>query len=537
VSEQSEASDNRQQLNRNSTDGYTINAYFDFGKTFAEKHAVTAVLGFNQERTSYGQLVGNLRGLFSPDIANPNAAEDITLHTLGTDAFDRTGRAGFGRIGYIFDNRYLLEANGRYDGSSRFTRKDRYFFFPSFSAGWRISEEKFMQPLSKWINYLKIRGSYGTLGSQPGDNYPYQATMASSGGGYLIDGAYISAVSPPQLVSSLLTWEKTRTINGGIDLILLNRLDGYFNIFERKTSDVLTDGIAAYPLVLGTSAPLENSGEIKAYGWELSLKWRDKLSNGLTYNVGVVLSDSRTKVMHYAGNPDKLLDRMYDGQIIGEIYGYETGGVLQESDLAKEGNTWVFAGPDQSYLNGTLFPGYNWYRDLNGDDKVNPGTSTLDDPGDRKALGNSTPRYCYGITANTAYRGFDFNIFFHGVAKRDLWIGSSAYWGGGAGSQWMYDHSWTPDRTNAKFPMYTAPLQVQSAYMINGAYLRLKQVLLGYTLPKKLTSKAGIQKLRINVSGYNLFEITDVPDVFDPEQISDAYPAKRTIAFGIQVDF
>ncbi|MDR0414697.1 MAG: TonB-dependent receptor [Prevotellaceae bacterium] len=539
VSEQPETQENRGYLQRSSTDGYTVNAYLDFDKTFAEKHTLSAVLGFNQERVTYGSLDATLRKLYSPDIINPNAAEDITLHTINTDARERTGRAGFGRIGYIFDNRYLLEANGRYDGSSRFTPNERYFFFPSFSAGWRISEERFMGSLSGWLNNLKVRGSYGTLGSQTSSYYPYQAVMSSSSAGYLIDGKYVMMVSPPGLVSPKLAWEKTTTINGGLDVSLFNRLDASFDVYERKTSDVLTDGVAAYPAVLGEAAPLENSGKIKAYGWEVSVKWRDKRANGLRYDIGVVLSDTKNKVLHYAGNPSMLLDRIYNGQMVGEIYGYENGGILQESDLVRDGNRYVFYGPYQGRVNANLYPGYVWYKDLNGDGKVDGGASTLNDPGDRKVIGNNTARYRYGVTANFSWKGLDLNIFFQGVGKRDAWISSSAYWGGGAGSRWMYDRSWTPERTNAKFPMYDSGNggRPQSSYIINAAYLRLKQAVLGYTLPGTLTSKVGISKLRLNVSGYNLFEITKVPRVFDPDQISDAYPAKRTVAFGVQVEF
>jgi TonB-linked SusC/RagA family outer membrane protein len=539
VSEQAETQENRGYLERNATDGYTVNAYADFSKTFAGKHALSAVLGFNQERVTYGRLSTTLRGLFSPDIVNPSASEDVMLHAVGTSAMERAGRAGFGRIGYIFDNRYMLEVNGRYDGSSRFTPKHRYFFFPSYSAGWRISEESFMKPFSGWLNNLKLRASYGTLGSQTSSYYPYQAVMSASSASYLIDGKYAMTVSPPGLVSPTLTWEKTTTINGGVDVSLFSRLEASFDVYQRKTKDVLTDGVAAYPALLGTSAPLENSGEIKAYGWELSLKWRDKLANGLRYDVSVALSDTKNKVLRYAGNPSRLLDRIYDGQTVGEIYGYENGGILQESDLVKQGNAWVFYGPYQGRVNANLYPGYAWYKDLNGDGKVDAGAATLDDPGDRRVIGNSTPRYRYGVTANLTWKGVDLSIFFQGVGKRDAWISSTAYWGGGAGSQWMYDRSWTPERTGAAFPMYDSGNsgRPQSSYIVSAAYLRLKQAGLGYTLPKDLTSKVKIAKLRVHVSGYNLFEITDVPGIFDPDQLSDAYPAKRTIAFGVQVEF
>ncbi|GAB6009936.1 SusC/RagA family TonB-linked outer membrane protein [Dysgonomonas reticulitermitis] len=539
VAEQSEAQEHQGQLSRNSTDTYLVNAYFNFNKTFAGKHAVSAVLGYNQEQVTYGSLTGDLRGLFSPDILKPGAADDITLHTISTGAQKRTGRAVFGRVNYIFNDRYLFEINNRYDGSSRFTQNERFVSLPSFSAGWRISEESFMAFSKSWLDNLKIRGSWGRLGSQPGDYYPYQATMGSGSASYFIDGKWVQYVGAPGLVSPMLTWQKATTTNFGVDVVTLrNRLDAEFNVYKRRVTDILLDGEVPYPSVLGTSAPRTNGGILDSYGWELAVNWRHRLANGINYKVGFTLSDERTEVVKFSGNPTKLLSTLYDGMVTGNIWGYETGGILQVSDLTPnpdKAGAYLFNGPNQSGT--TYWPGYLWYRDINGDGIVNSGPGTLEDHGDQKLLGNSTPRFRYGITADVSYKGFDLNLFFQGIGKRDLWIGNSSYWGGGAGSRWMYDRSWTPERTDAKFPMYTASVSTQSAYMINGAYLRLKQAVLGYTLPPSFTRKLGVEKLRFSLSGYNLFEITDIPKVFDPDQISDAYPQRRTIAFGAQVTF
>ncbi|GHT00837.1 SusC/RagA family TonB-linked outer membrane protein [Bacteroidia bacterium] len=529
---------NKAELYRESTDNYAINAYLDFNKTFAEIHTLSAVLGFNQESVDFSSQTINLTGLFSPDILKPNAAEDISLHTSSTGAQSRTGRAGFGRINYNLLNRYLFEANGRYDGSSRFTPNERFFFFPSFSAGWRISEEAFMAPTKDYLDNLKLRGSWGKLGSQPSKYYPYQATMESGTANYFIDGKWSTTVKVPGLVSPTLTWEKAATTNFGVDVtVLRNRLSASFDIYERKTTDILTNGVVAYPSVLGAGAPLENSGSIMASGWELTLNWADKLANGLRYDAGLVLADSRSKVLHYAANPTNNIGSLYDGAYVNDIWGYETGGILQETDLTPKtsGTGYDFHGPIQPGT--TYWPGYLWYQDLNRDGFINAGSSTTDDPGDRRILGNSTPRYTYSITGNAAFKGFDLNVFFQGVGKRDLWISNGNYWGGGAGSRYMYDNSWTPERTNAKFPMYTSSVNVQSGYMVDGSYLRLKQVVLGYTLPNTLTKKVGVDKLRFNVSAYNLFEVSDIPDVLDVDQLTDAYPQKRTVAIGAQITF
>jgi hypothetical protein len=355
---------------------------------------------------------------------------------------------------------------------------------------------------------------------------------------YLLDGQYVTTVGVPGLVSPTLTWEKQRTINGGLDVaVLKNRLAAVLDIYERVTSDILVEGLAAYPNTLGAAAPLENSGSIKSTGWELSIDWQDRLSNGLRYNVGFGLSDAVYTVINFPSNEAKLLSQLYSGANVNDIWGYETGGVLQAEDLELVGNAYKFYGP---YHSGLLYPGNVWYRDLNHDGIINAGASTLDDSGDRRVIGNSTPRFKYNFTGGVSWEGLDLNLFFQGVGKRDYWIGSTTYWGSttnGAGSKWMYEQSWKPDQTYAKFPRYLSSPSTQTAYLVNAAYFRLKQAVLGYTLPQSLTQRLGVDRLRVNISGYNLFEITDIPGLFDPDQLSDAYPQKRTIAIGAQISF
>lgn len=531
---------NSADINRNSSNMYAINIFAEYTKTFAEKHNLDLMLGVNQESYKYTELDATLNRLLSASVINPSAVEDVTLNRTYTAASERTGRAVFGSLKYNFAERYLIGIDGRYDGSSKFPKSDRFKFFPTFSAAWRISEEPFMASTRGWLDNLKIRGSWGTLGNQPSSYYPYQAKMSTGQAYYLFGSTYPSTVKAPGLVSPSLTFEKSTTINMGIDVTMLNsRLDFSFEAYRRRVKDVLTDGVASYPGVLGASAPLENSGELEAKGWEMTLKWRDRLKNGLRYDVGVVLSDYRNKVIHYAGNPEKQIGNLYDGMYNGEIWGYVTGGILQESDFDGQNanGTYIFNGTDHTSVSSTLWPGYMWYKDLNGDGRISTGNNTVDNPGDRKRIGNSTPRYRYGITANVQYKGFDLNLFFQGVGKRDLWIGNSSYWGGGAGTWWMYNRSWTPERTDAKYPMYTSGVQTQTGYLFDASYFRLKQIVLGYTVPKDLTKKIGLERIRFNISGYNVFEITDIPKGFDPDQISDAYPQKRTVAFGIQVGF
>jgi TonB-linked SusC/RagA family outer membrane protein len=545
VSEQQEFKENRARIEKDVTDNYQINVYADFNKTFKDVHTFSAVVGFNQEYVDYSQSVLNLRQLFSPDIVNPNATEDPTLNTMETSAQRRTARALFGRINYNFAGKYLFEVNGRYDGSSRFTPDRRFFFFPSFSVGWRISEEQFMDFSESWLSNLKLRFSYGKLGSQPDKYYPYQAVMSSAKANYLMAGEWPNTVKAPNLLSPSLTWEKAATTNFGVDAgFLNNRLSASLDVYERETTDILVDGGSAYPSLLGTTPPRENSGIIRARGWELSLTWSDKLPNGLQYNAGFVLADATSKVLNYPSNAIKTLGDYlyYTGMAVGEIWGYETGGILQAEDLVlnSNGNQYIFYGPRHS---SNLYPGDPWLRDLNGDGIINTGSNTVDDPGDRRVIGNNTPRYKFGVTLGASWKGFDLSMLLQGVAKRDLWIGSTSYWGGGtnnAGSRWMYERSWKPDQTDAAFPRYKSTAgapSVQTGWLVNGAYLRMKQAVLGYTVPEYLMRKLHVEKLRLTLSGYNLFEITEIPAILDPDQVTDAYPQKRTIALGAQITF
>lgn len=548
TSQQAEAADNRAYLERNSNNNYLINIYADYKKTWAGKHNFSTVVGFNQEQNKYDQLTNTFVGLISADIPKPDAALDPSKHTVNHESNTTAGRAVFGRINYNFAEKYFFESNVRYDGNAKFTSHERFVTFPSFSAGWRISQESFMEGTKSWLNELKIRGSWGKLGSQPKNPYPFQPIMESNKAPYLINGERIVYIDPPLLVAPTLTFEKARTWNVGFDgSFLANKLDVTFEYYNRKTTDILTDGATSFPSVLGALAPLENSGTLETKGFELALLWKQSLNNDLRYRVGVNLSDYLTTAVRYAGNATMMIyngsnrEMMYDGKKIGEIWGYRTGGILQESDFAgknPQNGSWIYNGAYQ----GNLYPGYIWYQDIGGPDGlpdgiINTGNNTLANPGDRTIIGNSTPRFKMGITGNVQYKNFDLDFLFQGVLKRDVWTGLTSYWGGGAGSRWMYERSWTPERTDAEFPMYGSGVNVQDRYLINGAYLRLKQAVLGYTLPQQLTKRIGLERLRFTAAGFNLFEITDIPTIFDVDQISADYPQKRSIAFGAQIVF
>lgn len=523
------------------SDYYTINAYANFNKSFG-KHNVSAIAGFNQEWYKYRMNWGEAEEVITNDLPTIGMTSGTQY---ASDAFEHWAiRGAFVRANYDYLGRYLFEFSGRYDGTSRFGKDTRFQFFPSFSAGWRFSEEQFMKNTHSWLDNLKIRGSWGSLGNQNVANYAYIASYGAANYiSWVMDGEQLKGMNPTGLIARDLTWETAKTLDFGVDITTLNgRLDATFDWYTRRTTDILMNG-TKLPAVLGATVPKRNTGELKTNGWELSLKWKDRLNNGIRYDVGFVLSDYQSEVIHFSGNPNSLLSTLYDGMKMGEIWGYETVGILQENDFTiDENGKYILNGPSQNKIAGSWYPGDIRYADLNNDDEISTGDNTLENPGDRKIIGNSTPRFQYGITGNISWKNFDLNIFFQGIGKKDVWISDNAFWGGsGSAGNWeMLNNSWTPERTNAKYPMYAGRgqnQQVQTGYLFNGAYLRLKTLALGYTLPKAWTNKAKLSTVRLSLSGYNLFEITQIPDTFDPDQISSAYPMMRSVAFGLQVGF
>ena len=539
------ATENTGEVTRSTTDRYAINVYADYNQTFKEKHNVSVLLGLNQEEESYAGSTLYLKNMLDPYILNPELVQDVTANTSANSHHEIASRALFGRIMYNYMSRYLIELDARYDGSSKFPKDSRFQFFPTVSLGWRVSEEKFMEWSKDWLDNFKIRASWGRLGSQPDSEYPYQSVFSTSEGYFLFDGTrYPTGINTPSLINPNLTWEKSTTKNLGFDFTFLqSRLTFTADIFERKVTDILIPGGKDYPALIGDDdLPFENAGILKTTGFELQAKWSDKLANGFRYSVGVALSDDKAKVVSYPSNPtNKIGDGvLYKGYTVGDIWGYVTGGILQESDFDGVGANGkpLYHGP--YFKGGQAYPGYIWYQDLDHDGVITTGLNTVDDPGDRKVIGNNAPRYRYNITANFQYKGFDLDLMFQGVGKRDYWLSStSSYWGNGAGSWEVYNNSWTPERTDAKFPMYGSGTgsYAQTGYLLDASYIKLKQVILGYTFPRALINKIGLEKLRLNLAAYNLFTISDMPKYYDADYLSDAYPPKRTFSVGIQVGF
>lgn len=332
------ATENTGEVTRSTTDRYAINVYADYNQTFKEKHNVSVLLGLNQEEESYAGSTLYLKNMLDPYILNPELVQDVTANTSANSHHEIASRALFGRIMYNYMSRYLIELDARYDGSSKFPKDSRFQFFPTVSLGWRVSEEKFMEWSKDWLDNFKIRASWGRLGSQPDSEYPYQSVFSTSEGYFLFDGTrYPTGINTPSLINPNLTWEKSTTKNLGFDFTFLqSRLTFTADIFERKVTDILIPGGKDYPALIGDDdLPFENAGILKTTGFELQAKWSDKLANGFRYSVGVALSDDKAKVVSYPSNPtNKIGDGvLYKGYTVGDIWGYVTGGILQEGDF------------------------------------------------------------------------------------------------------------------------------------------------------------------------------------------------------------
>ena len=529
---------------------YVFNAYAEYTLDQFDDHYIKGMVGFNQEWDNNTYRFAKAFTLITPGITDLNA-------TTGAQQVDGSRshaalRGAFYRFNYIYKDKYLFEANGRYDGTSKFPQDDRFGFFPSFSAGWRITEEPFMAGTRNFLDNLKIRASYGTLGNQNvGSFYPYIPTMGAGSSPYMFSGGARSPyVAPPGLVSPTLTWETVVTRNLGVDITLLNnRLDASFDIYTRDTEDMLMN--VEFPSVLGTSAPRQNAADLRTKGWEANVTWRDKIGQDWNYRISFNLADWQSEITRYE-NPTGALNEYYVGQKIGEVWGYESVGIFQTEEE-------VAAHADQSRLGANWRPGDIQYADLDGDGELTPGNNTLDNPGDRTIIGNESPRLSFGTNLDVSYKNFTLTTFFQGVGKRDAWP-SSGNWTWffpyNAGHvEWYYiNDSWSEDNRDAYFhaptigPNDGKNRHTQSRYLQDGSYIRLKNVTLTYNFPVDWVQKVGLSRAQLYVSGMNLWEATNMRKPLDPETVPTnvlgdnyggaiRYPLQRIYSVGARISF
>lgn len=527
--------------NTNDYNQYSVlNAYAEYSFPNLRDHHLTTMIGFNQESGLNKSISGQNRSLITPNVTDLDATTGTQLANGGKSHVALRG--AFYRLNYNYKERYLLEFNGRYDGSSRFSKDTRFGFFPSFSAGWRISNESFMENTTGWLDNLKLRASYGTLGNQQlGSNYyPYIATMASNLSPYIFSTTLTPTVSPAGLVSPTLTWETVVSKNIGLDFTLLKgRLDVSLDAYTRDTKDMLMN--VSYPAILGTAAPKENAADLRTSGWEAAITWRDKIKGNWNYDITLALSGWNAKITKY-NNPTGDINSYYVGQKLGEIWGYETVGIFQTPEE-------VLAAPSQAAIGGNWRAGDIQYKDLNGDGKIDNGNGTLSNLGDRKIIGNTTPKFSFGINTGLSYKNFKLITFFQGVGKKDYvppttrWTWFYPFQSGYVEKYFMTD-SWSETNRDAYFPapdyLNTKNIAPQTRFLQNAAYIRLKSVTFSYNLPEKLVRKVGLGMAQVYASGMNLWEFSKIRKPLDPEAINTGfieYPMQRLGTVGMNLSF
>lgn len=550
----------------NLTSLLTSSVHADYEYSINEQHNFKLMAGMNAEKYKENVLWGKRTDVVDDNVPSINTSLGVSS-TNGTMGEWAT-LGYFARLNYDFMSRYLLEVNFRRDGTSRFRGDARWGNFLSASVGWNIARENFWKPLEEYVSTLKPRFSYGSLGNQNTESlYPTYSiqniTVGTSdigddtGGQWLLEGTKKSNIATsPGLISSLLTWERITNYNYGLDFgALNNRLTGYVEYFVRNTDDMVGPAQEISPIV-GAAAPKRNNTSLQTKGWELQLNWQDRIGK-VNYSVGFNIADSKTVITAYPNVDKTLFDKddkamYYTGMRLGEIWGYKTVGMAKTDEEMKA----HLAHTDQSQLaQGTKEwkAGDIMYKDLNGDHVITKGKNTLADSGDRKIIGNSTPRYRFGLNLAADYNGFDISVFFQGVAKADMWLNGLQFWGMN-GNEWSstgYTEHWDFFRpegdplganTNAYYPR---PIydnnqnhHPQTGYLQDASYIRLKNLQIGYTLPKQWTSKAGLQKVRVFFSGDNLWTGTKLSSVFDPEALYNSgqtYLLSRTLSCGINV--
>ena len=540
----------------------TSNTYATFEKDFGE-HNLKVTAGVNIETGQSQMQMSKKMGLMDKELGQLPLATGAA--TVNGSASDWAVAGWFARVNYNYKNRYLAEVNGRYDGSSNFPSHSRWAFFPSFSLGYRVSEEPFFAPVKQVVSDMKIRGSYGLIGNQNVGADRFIPTMSTAYASWLVDGAKVLYTGLPANVSSSLYWEDVATLDLGVDLRFLGNKYGItFDWFQRTNRNMLSVG-ETLPETFGTAAAMVNDGRLRTRGWEITIDGSHSFGNGLSIYGNVNISDYKSVITEWNANSGNLLTSNYKGKTIGEIWGFETDRYFTSAED-------VASSPSQVGLqtgNFVFGPGDIKYRDLNGDNVINAGKSTLQDHGDLKVIGNTTPRYQYSIRVGGAWKGVDVDIYLQGIGKRQLWATGNEAIPYYRGADVMYEHQmdfWSPENPNARYPLpYTGNgstaisgirymanaaansgnnFYPQTKYLLDLSYLRVKNITIGYSLPDKWISRANLTKARVYFSGENLFEFSQKKIPIDPEitagsATSNFYgrtaPFERIISFGVQL--
>lgn len=520
----------------------TYNAYFDYLFDIQKQHNFAIKVGANAEDLRYDSQSVEVNGVQDVEHPTLNLTDGKNEGIVDESLRHRATAGFFGRINYNYKEKYLLELNGRYDGSSSFRTGKQWAFFSSASAGYRISEEKFWTNIKPYVPTLKVRASYGSVGNQAlASWYPYISTMATETVSWIgTDMNHVSTTTTPSAVNPDMTWEKIRTLDIGFDAgFFNNELKVTFDWYQRRNVGMLVAGNEIVRYAGIAVAPLENGGDMKTNGWELQIDYNHAFNKDFAIYGTFTLSDAKSEITKW-NNTTGALNSWYKGKKLGEIWGFETDRYFNSSDVNKDG-TLKTGTPDQSYLQNGSFrfgAGDIKYKDLNKDGKIDTGKGTIDDHGDLKRIGNQLPRYEYSLRVGAMLKGFDVEVLLQGVGKRDMWSTSSLFIPHAAGAQMnIFENQldyWTESNQNARFPrpyingafgsLSGLPgnsgcnnFAPQTKYLNNLAYLRVKNFTVGYTLPQNLTRKIFVEKLRFYFSAQNLFTFDHIDGVMDPE--------------------
>ncbi len=514
--------------------------YVEYNQNIAGKHDIGIMAGASHEENDYEWFTASRQNFVTDDVWSLN---------LGTENMFSDGRGDqwalrsfFSRLSYVYNNKYLVEANMRYDGSSRFDPDNRWGFFPGISVGWRLSEENFMQNV-RLFDDLKLRASYGETGNQEVVGLYDYLQLINIGGQYPFGaGGQIQSASLAGMVSSNRTWETLQNRNIGIDATLLNRkLSFSFDYFVKTNKNMLIP--VTYPSVLGAIPPYSNSGELKTWGFETSINWKDDIGK-LQYSVRALLSDAQNEVVDYGGADTYVpgLNWVREGFPLNTYFAYEFDGLIRtqaELDAYKQ----LDGVPSDIGIGDARF------KDINGDGVISPYGNKPGDDGDVINVGSLTPRYTFGLNLGLKFKGFDFAAFFQGVGKRtvfregDYAMPWSDWWR--QPPQYYFGKTWNEDRPNAEYPRLSHGnirywnYQKSTLQKINGAYARLKNLQIGYTIPSRITNRYSISTLRVYFSGQDLWEVHGVKGGWDPESENWGfnYPFQRVYSFGVDLNF
>jgi len=574
---------------------HTVNAFTTYELDLNDDHNFKFILGLNRV-TNDGSYHWTQRADLL-DITNPQFDLAVGQITGSGGEYWESQLGYFGRVNYAYKNKYLFEGNIRYDGSSKFPTDLKWRWFPSFSAGWVVSEEKFMDWSRATLNQLKFRGSWGVIGNQTVPSDLYVSNMDAGQINYIVNGALLNSVGTPKLNWPNVTWEDLETLDFGADArFFKNKLGLTFDWYQKKTKNMFAP-LEGTTLTLGSAAPWGNFGTLTTKGFELAIDFNHRFENGLGINFRANLDDSKSVFSGYTSLRTTGVN--YNGRVYGDIWGYETDRLYQYNDFVLDGNnnpqlvkpnadmTKYYGSTDNVYLlkegpngekpvyqprfqNSTNFyfgPGDVKFKDLNGDGEIDNGDGTIDNPGDMKIIGNSTPRYQYGFRFGADWKGFDVSAFFQGVGQRKVWgAGFLAIPGfntsdGAMPASFVNDY-WTKDNQGAFYPAAfnnggsanVNNMQVQSRYLLDMSYLRIKNLTVGYTIPQHIVQRAKINNLRVYVSLENFFtwdKLRGLP--IDPEEVEGfsifnetnynggrtgvGTPTFKSASFGVQLNF